>query len=229
MKENEKIRQLIKIEEELKKMKSEYYERLLEAENNIRVYQHDMENHLICLMELAYEENANRVMNYVKELKNDFVDRKKQFYKTGNFIVDIMLNHYVSLLSDDVKKDIKGKWNENLIITDLELCSVFSNLMQNAVEALTKTTTNEKYLEIEFVQGKTYAKLEMKNSLERLPEQDQQGNLISTKEDRKNHGIGLMNVRRIVEKNGGKFEIEMTKEEFKSIVILKLKENFENL
>lgn len=34
-----------------------------------------------------------------------------------------------------------------------------------------------------------------------------------------------MNVRRIVEKNGGKFEIEMTKEEFKSIVILKLKEN----
>lgn len=225
MKENEKIRQLIKIEEELKKMKSEYYERLLEAENNIRVYQHDMENHLICLMELAYEENANRVMNYVKELKNDFVDRKKQFYKTGNFIVDIMLNHYVSLLSDDVKKDIKGKWNENLIITDLELCSVFSNLMQNAVEALTKTTTNEKYLEIEFVQGKTYAKLEMKNSLERLPEQDQQGNLISTKEDRKNHGIGLMNVRRIVEKNGGKFEIEMTKEEFKSIVILKLKEN----
>ncbi|CVI66855.1 sensory histidine kinase DcuS [Clostridiales bacterium CHKCI001] len=225
MKENEKIRQLIKIEEELKKMKSEYYERLLEAENNIRVYQHDMENHLICLMELAYEENANRVMNYVKELKNDFVDRKKQFYKTGNFIVDIMLNHYVSLLSDDVKKDIKGKWNENLIITDLELCNVFSNLMQNAVEALTKTTTNEKYLEIEFVQGKTYVKLEMKNSLERLPEQDQQGNLISTKEDRKNHGIGLMNVRRIVEKNGGKFEIEMTKEEFKSIVILKLKEN----
>ena len=107
MKESEKIRQLIQLEEELKKMKSEYEERLLEVENNIRIYQHDMENHLICLMELAYEENANRVMNYVKELKNDFVDRKKQFYQTGNFIVDVLLNHYVSLLSDDVKKDVK--------------------------------------------------------------------------------------------------------------------------
>ena len=176
-------------------------------------------------MELAYEENANRVMNYVKELKNDFVDRKKQFYQTGNFIVDVLLNHYVSLLSDDVKKDVKGKWIQDLDVTEVELCSVFSNLMQNAVEALIKPITNKKYLEIKFVQGKTYAKLEIKNSLERLPEQDRQGNLISTKEDRKKHGIGLMNVRRIVEKNGGKFEIEMTKEEFKSIVILKLKEN----
>lgn len=225
MKESEKIRQLIQLEEELKKMKSEYEERLLEVENNIRIYQHDMENHFICLMELAYEENANRVMNYVKELKNDFVDRKKQFYQTGNFIVDVLLNHYVSLLSDDVKKDVKGKWIQDLDVTEVELCSVFSNLMQNAVEALIKPITNKKYLEIKFVQGKTYAKLEIKNSLERLPEQDRQGNLISTKEDRKKHGIGLMNVRRIVEKNGGKFEIEMTKEEFKSIVILKLKEN----
>ena len=225
MKESEKIRQLIQLEEELKKMKSEYEERLLEVENNIRIYQHDMENHLICLMELAYEENANRVMNYVKELKNDFVDRKKQFYQTGNFIVDVLLNHYVSLLSDDVKKDVKGKWIQDLDVTEVELCSVFSNLMQNAVEALIKPITNKKYLEIKFVQGKTYAKLEIKNSLERLPEQDRQGNLISTKEDRKKHVIGLMNVRRIVEKNGGKFEIEMTKEEFKSIVILKLKEN----
>ena len=225
MKESEKIRQLIQLEEELKKMKSEYEERLSEVENNIRIYQHDMENHLICLMELAYEENANRVMNYVKELKNDFVDRKKQFYQTGNFIVDVLLNHYVSLLSDDVKKDVKGKWIQDLDVTEVELCSVFSNLMQNAVEALIKPITNKKYLEIKFVQGKTYAKLEIKNSLERLPEQDRQGNLISTKEDRKKHGIGLMNVRRIVEKNGGKFEIEMTKEEFKSIVILKLKEN----
>ena len=225
MKESEKIRQLNQLEEELKKMKSEYEERLLEVENNIRIYQHDMENHLICLMELAYEENANRVMNYVKELKNDFVDRKKQFYQTGNFIVDVLLNHYVSLLSDDVKKDVKGKWIQDLDVTEVELCSVFSNLMQNAVEALIKPITNKKYLEIRFVQGKTYAKLEIKNSLERLPEQDRQGNLISTKEDRKKHGIGLMNVRRIVEKNGGKFEIEMTKEEFKSIVILKLKEN----
>ena len=225
MKESEKIRQLIQLEEELKKMKSEYEERLLEVENNIRIYQHDMENHLICLMELAYEENANRVMNYVKELKNDFVDRKKQFYQTGNFIVDVLLNHYVSLLSDDVKKDVKGKWIQDLDVTEVELCSVFSNLMQNAVEALIKPITNKKYLEIKFVQGKTYAKLEIKNSLERLPEQDRQGNLISTKEDRKKHGIGLMNVRRIVEKNGGKFEIAMTKEEFNSLVILKLKEN----
>ena len=204
MKESEKIRQLIQLEEELKKMKSEYEERLLEVENNIRIYQHDMENHLICLMELAYEENANRVMNYVKELKNDFVDRKKQFYQTGNFIVDVLLNHYVSLLSDDVKKDVKGKWIQDLDVTEVELCSVFSNLMQNAVEALIKPITNKKYLEIKFVQGKTYAKLEIKNSLERLPEQDRQGNLISIKEDRKNHGIGLMNVRRIAEKNGEK-------------------------
>ncbi len=181
MKESEKIRQLIQLEEELKKMKSEYEERLLEVENNIRIYQHDMENHLICLMELAYEENANRVMNYVKELKNDFVDRKKQFYQTGNFIVDVLLNHYVSLLSDDVKKDVKGKWIQDLDVTEVELCSVFSNLMQNAVEALIKPITNKKYLEIKFVQGKTYAKLEIKNSLERLPEQDRQGNLISTK------------------------------------------------
>ena len=35
MKESEKIRQLIQLEEELKKMKSEYEERLLEVENNI--------------------------------------------------------------------------------------------------------------------------------------------------------------------------------------------------
>ena len=102
---SERVERLIETKRELKRMQKEYYQILLEKESNIKAYQHDMGNHLICLMELAYEENVNQVMDYMKGLKNGLIHIQKQLYQTGNFIIDIILIFCQMILKNGLREN----------------------------------------------------------------------------------------------------------------------------
>ncbi|MCI6677428.1 MAG: GHKL domain-containing protein [Clostridiales bacterium] len=127
------------------------------------------------------------------------------------------------MLPKEVEKRIGEIWDKEIMIFDMDLCSIFSNLIQNAIEALEKVKTDKKYLFINLEQGKSYARFEIRNSIEKRPERDQDGNIITTKDDKKNHGFGLINIRTIIEENKGKFEIEIRENECRCTVILKNK------
>lgn len=59
-------------------------------------------------------------------------------------------------------------------------------------------------------------------SVEKMSE-DMEALLVTGKGDAKNHGIGIYNVRRVVENMGGKLTLEKVDGEFQATVIMKIK------
>ena len=92
--------------------------------------------------------------------------------------------------------------------------------MNNAVEELSKA--NKGYISIEFTQGEEYFQIIVENSLS-LASKNKDNLLLTEKEDKKNHGLGLNNVRKTVEENNGKIDIIYDKQKFKATVTLKNK------
>jgi sensor histidine kinase regulating citrate/malate metabolism len=193
---------------------------MLEREESTRKYRHDMNNHLICLNQLAKEGTSNSVQEYISNMQNQVLDIQSKVFKVGNEILDAILNYHLSMLDKDVKVEIIGFCSEITMINNVDLCTIFANLIQNAVEELKKESSGEKYFKVIIQTGKEFIKIEIINTIS--DKSYQKSNLLrSEKKDKRNHGIGLGNVRQTVEKNGGSFETTISNHIFVARVILK--------
>jgi hypothetical protein len=217
---NKKMEEMLGIERNLNEMQLQYYRVMLEKEENTRYYRHDMNNHLICLNQLAKEGKVDLVSDYVNVMQKQMSDIKQKVYIVGNEILDAILNYHLSMLDQNVRIHVIGGCQEELSISNVDLCTIFANLIQNAVEELNKDSMNEKQLKVVIKAGMEYLKLEISNSISDSS-LEKSNLLITNKKDKLNHGLGLLNIKKAVDKNGGKFETKIMKQEFIVSVILK--------
>ncbi len=215
---NVKMEQLLVTERELKKMQQQYYAVLLERESDTRKYRHDMNNHLLCLHELSKEEKVEDIKLYIEEMKKDFSVIQKKCYATGNDIMDILLNFHLSDLQDtDIS--VMGQCTKKPVLSEVEFCTVFSNMIQNAVEEVKRQQEKKKYIKVKIKQGNQYLSITVKNSSKLLWDKKEK-DLTTVKKDKKNHGIGIGNIIETAEKNGGSFELTGDGTEVTAILLL---------
>lgn len=193
-----------KLEYELMKEKEKYSKESMEiikrSNEELREFKHDLKNYLLPLQE-AMETMPQSEMVKVWEKINQKIEDVQTLIQTGNSYVDSMINTKITLERSekvDVKCTILSKMEG---IDDLEFCSVFGNLMDNAIEAERKVT--EKKEIIIFVEEKMgYLRLEIQNKIEKSV-LNENSSLNTTKKDTSSHGIGHKSVKRTMQKVGG--------------------------
>ena len=193
-----------KLEYELMKEKEKYSKESMEiikrSNEELREFKHDLKNYLLPLQE-AMETMPQSEMAKVSEKINQKIEDVQTLIQTGNSYVDSMINTKITLARSekvDVKCTILSKMEG---IDDLEFCSVFGNLMDNAIEAERKVI--EKKEIIIFVEEKMgYLRLEIQNKIEKSV-LNENSSLNTTKKDTSSHGIGHKSVKRTMQKVGG--------------------------
>ena len=193
-----------KLEYELMKEKEKYSKESMEiitrSNEELREFKHDLKNYLLPLQE-AMETMPQSEMVKVWEKINQKIEDVQTLIQTGNSYVDSMINTKITLARSekvDVKCTILSKMEG---IDDLEFCSVFGNLMDNAIEAERKVT--EKKEIITFVEEKMgYLRLEIQNKIEKSV-LNENSSLNTTKKDTSSHGIGHKSIKRTMQKVGG--------------------------
>ncbi len=223
---NDKLEQMIVLEQQMKQLQANYYETLLDKEEATRKYRHDMNNHLICLKRLIEVGDMDGTKEYIGQMNANMQEIKNKSYNTGITIFDVLMNYHIEQLESEVDVKIKGCCNQSVALSDIDMCIVFSNLIQNAVEALNRSNREGDFFHVEIKEGKEFVGIKIVNSL--LPETvqlDEKGNLRTVKEDKQNHGIGILNVKETVEKNGGKIEYQLEEEQIICEVILPIWSN----
>lgn len=214
------LEESIEREKNLKKIQETYYRSLLEKEEETKRYRHDMYNHFLAIRGLAKEEKALNTLKYVESLENKWKSEGSQVYETGNFILNLLLHEHLSEIKD-AEILIKGFCKRDMLIDEADFCTIFSNLIQNAVEELGRLEQEKKYFIMEIRQGKEHTMIEILNSSCRIADQ-KKGRLPTVKEDKKNHGIGMENVKSTVKKYQGELLWGGNGKEFKVSVSMKI-------
>ena len=190
--------------DELMKEKEKYSKESMEiikrSNEELREFKHDLKNYLLPLQE-AMETMPQSEMVKVWEKINQKIEDVQTLIQTGNSYVDSMINTKITLARSekvDVKCTILSKMEG---IDDLEFCTVFGNLMDNAIEAERKVTGKKEI--IIFVEEKMgYLRLEIQNKIEKSV-LNENSSLNTTKKDTSSHGIGHKSVKRTMQKVGG--------------------------
>ncbi|MGN1331768.1 MAG: sensor histidine kinase [Lachnospiraceae bacterium] len=212
------LQKVAETERKLNQLQKTYYQGLLDKEEETRRYRHDMHNHLLYIGELAKSENAGQTAEYVESLEEKWNKISKKHYETGNMTLNILLDHYLADL-EGVKISVVGALKRELEIEEVDLCTIFSNLIQNAVEELKGQEGDKRFFSLEIRQGRENTSITLRNSAKILVNQNEE--LKTDKKDKRNHGIGLKNVEEMVKYYSGEFSWEANGEEFKAVVLMK--------
>ena len=164
-----------------------------EVENiyrQMRGWRHDYHNHIQAMKAHLALRQIDELAEYLGKLDEDLTT-VDTVLKTGNVMVDAILNSKISLaLSRRIHVNAKATVPAQLKISEIDLCVIIGNLLDNAVEACLKQECPEDqlYLSISNSAGGAVKK---------------SGRLYLSTKDSDSHGFGLLRVDRIVEKYAG--------------------------
>lgn len=192
------------VQEQSLKAQQDYYSQRLEQQEALRAFRHDMRNYLRTLEILEKEGNLEESQRYIRSLTGDL--EALQAAETGNAIVNGLLNQLIERMkkSGEFSWTVKGRIPEEQPFSEAELAILFGNALDNAGEALIKLPEEERQLRLESRQTTQDWYLKIANTAE--SPKDQAALLETDKADKKSHGLGTRNMRRIVEEKGGSVE-----------------------
>ena len=197
--------------------------------SGIRGMKHDMKNSLTVIMQLADSGSNEELRDYLSGLSQT-LDRLEFHFKTGNAVVDTLLNTKYH----EIMRTMPGLqfhadqllFPEKLMIQSYDIGIILGNALDNALEACKKLKAEEQEAET-FIRLSSYAKgkmffLEIENSFDGKVVKKQDAEFpVTTKADKKVHGIGLINIKNTAEKYHGAVDWSIEHKIFTLSVMLK--------
>ncbi len=173
-----------------------------------RIQTHDMKHHLLVLREYGQEKQWDSLMSYLNELSEDILAKKKTGWTQTGILDTILEQKKEKAESEGIEFSIQADRIGALPFSDLEICTLFSNLLDNAIEACEKIEENRRWIEIQITRKSGMLYLTISNSIKDRPS-EQEGKLITNKENHQLHGYGIKSVQKIVRKYEGEFSYQV--------------------
>ncbi len=206
-------------------VQKENYEYLEYREEETKRFRHDYRNHLNSLQILCKGKRYEDLENYLDNISERFNDYNK-YISVCNSFVDAILNYYYQKISKSgIKFNISGKMPIACNIVMFDLCTIISNLLDNALEAVENNKREEKWIEMTFRYDDLMIYCNVVNPY--CGELNIYKNKIMTKKNTKSHGYGLANVKKSVELYNGSIEIKTENGLFVVLIALINKEKMD--
>lgn len=177
-----------------------YQEMSMDYEGQKRLL-HDYNNQIRCIQGLLEGRKYQEAKDYADKLIG-FMEENMEVIDVRNTILNVVLNQkYRTARSENISMIFQVNDLNNLWIDDTDLVIIMSNLLDNAIEACRKLK-DHRVIRIKIVREKEQFVLSVQNPAADLVEIKEDG-IVTSKSDKKNHGVGLKNVQMVLEKYKG--------------------------
>ena len=194
------------------KMQDTHYINIQKDHMRVRQLHHDIKNHIACIKGVT--QSNNYATNYISSIENE-LDRYDNSFNTGNIILDIILNEKSKICKESNIKiliDINNFDTCNFIDT-IDVCSIFSNILENAIEACEKISDFKKEIILRGTIVNDFFVIRIENTKQNKVNIKE--NYIKTdKKDTYLHGLGIKSVKDSVSKYNGEVVIDYSENRF---------------
>lgn len=187
----------------------EHYQKLEQNYQASRKIVHDMKNHMQAMMKLYEEGQTEEAHSYGLEVFH-LLNQTGHVWYTENRMLNIILNEKLSeeemkgvaLTLDIEEHSLDG-------IREIDLTTIFANLLDNAIEALGVQEEHDKFMKIYVGRVGDFLMIELSNSKGRR------------RKKKENHqGLGLKNVKEAIDKYEGTCTIEENEKQYRVILMI---------
>ena len=182
------------------------------AVQDVRCMYHDLKNHLLSISSMAG--NGHWVQEYLTDMKRQ-LEGYETVVETGNSMLDgIMSIKMKAARLNHIKMSVYLNFGGITFIKDIDICTIFGNAIDNAIEASIKVKEEEKrYIQIKNGVFANNLVIKIANYSEEEAKMDE-GLPMTTKEDSRLHGLGLLSVKKTAAEYKGMMTVEQEKNQF---------------
>ncbi len=189
-------------------MQQNYYEYLEKREEDTRKFRHDIRNHLTMIRLLYNDKKYTEIEKYLDEFDVKMSQLSRSI-DVGNEIVNALLNYYKNCMQKkSIHFVVDGRLPELIRISAYDLCTILSNLLDNSIEA--SSHQHDSTVKLSFSFDDIHYMITCVNPCKN----------IVRKNNTRDHGFGLKNVKETIYKHHGIIDISVENEIFFVTIIL---------
>jgi sensor histidine kinase YesM len=195
---------------------NKYYDKQLEtiktSLQTTRTIRHDLKNHMFSIRSLIESGDTKETMNYISEIMDD-IGTKKDSSATGNTVIDSIINFKILEAEQrGIRTNLELRIPEKLEIPSFDMTVILGNLLDNAIKAVVKVSEDRFInLKIKYDKGRLMIQADNPYTGQIMEEN---GRIITTNDDKENHGLGLQSVKNVVHKYKGIMDIDYSRNVF---------------
>lgn len=175
-------------------MQQRYYEQLRNDQNETRAMFHDINKYLQAMQALAGDANSQQAQEVLVQAQN-IIKNLGTVVDVGNSVISTLLHEYLQKAEENgVQLTFDVSVPENFGVTAIDIYVILGNTLDNAMEAVAVLPESERKIHLQLRTFHEILFYQIQNPFS----PDSSGIKAG-----KNHGFGLKNVRRCVEKYHG--------------------------
>lgn len=197
-----------------KEILQKYYAEVENTYAKMRGWRHDYRHHIQTMKVHAAKGEYEEITRYLDMLDDDLTN-VETVVRTGNRMADAILNSKLSLASEkeiDIKAE--AKIPVSLTVSELDLCIIIGNLLDNAMEACMELPPERRLIRLYMEMKGTYLYLALTNTAGGRKKHS----FGTTRGE--GHGLGLSRVDAVVQKYGGYVTRASEDEAFSTEILL---------
>lgn len=219
---NQEMKRQLEFAKQQNELVYKYYESMDQRIANSRKVIHDIRNHMNAIEQLYASGNSSGGSSYVRDV-HALLDSLGLKYYTGNRMLNMILNDKLSKAAQlYIESEVSLNGMDIDFIKDMDITTIFSNLLDNAIEAAGQTKHG--YIEMKSVYFNDMLTVYIKNPVQPLKkENEDKDNKIRESADnipvpgqpgwqwpKTGHmGVGLSNVARTMQKYHGELSVNV--------------------
>jgi len=178
-----------------------HYDEVQNIYKQMRGWRHDYHNHIQVIKAHNALGQSDEIDVYLNKLDEDLTS-VDTIIKSGNIMLDAILNSKLSLaVAKKISINAKAAAPKTVNVSDIDLCVIVGNLLDNAIEACMKIENeDERFIRVYIGIFKEQLYISVSNSTGPGVTK-QNGRYMTTKAG--SHGFGLLRVDNIIQKYGG--------------------------
>ena len=187
---------------------------MYQSQNRIRFLKHDIRNHIYKMQALLAENKLKELKEYFSETQ-EYIKVKSLYVSSGNSDIDSLLNYKLYQAENmGTKFETELKLPEQININSFDLNIVIGNLLDNAIEALSKTEDKKLKIIIKYSRG--VINIKISNTFDGVV----LNNLLTRKKSKENHGLGILSIQTVLDKYNGLLKTIYDDKWFETSVIM---------
>ena len=191
-----------------------YYDEVENMYTKMRGWRHDYRHHIQTMKVHAANGEYEEIAKYLDMLDDDLTN-VETVIKTGNRMADAILNSKLSLAAErQIQIKAEAKIPVSLTVSELDLCIILSNLLDNAIDACMELPAENRLIRIYMEMKGNYLYLALTNTASGQKKQ----RFLSTKGE--GHGLGLKRIDAIIKKYDGYITRASEDEAFSTEILL---------
>ena len=201
----------------------DYYMKQVKDMENIRRLSHDIKNHLEAL---KGDIDNERKLEYINGIERK-LSKYQSYYKTGNAFIDSLLHvKRLEAIEGGIEFKVLVDFTPFKKIRDEDLCVIISNIIDNALYEchLLKEEIPDSgcLIQLKAKRVKNFLSILCENSIRKSQEELLKKQVVweTTKEDKRNHGIGIKNIKHVVQEYGGEVSFHVEEGMFAVSIII---------